>query len=81
MSVFPLRSVSGSAVGSGCVSWLVRPSVRSVSGFVLVAEFGSLSGAAGFARRWAGRLSGCEVSGCLVRVSGRGWSVSVPVSR
>lgn len=80
MPVAPsVRSVSGSAVGSGAGSWWVRCSVRSLSGLVLVAEFGSFAPAAGFARRWAGRL------GRSVRVRpapvGAGFCVSVPVQR
>ena len=80
-SVPVVSSVAGSAVGSGCVSWSVRGSERSVSGFVLVAGFSSVSLAGRFASRWASRLSGCGVSGCLVRVSGSRWVVSVPVQR
>ena len=79
MSVAVVRSVAGSAVGSGARSWWVRCSLVSVSGLVLVAEFSSFSAAAGFARRWAVRL------GLGVRVRpgplGSGFCVSVPVRR
>lgn len=75
-----LRSVAGSAVGSGCCAWSVRSSVRSLSGWVLVAEFGSLVFARSFALRWAGRLP-VRCRGCVVRRSELGWSVSVPVVR
>ncbi|MGH2413352.1 MAG: hypothetical protein ACRDEA_06615 [Microcystaceae cyanobacterium] len=74
------RFVSGSAIGSGCCSWLVRRSERSLSGWVLVARFSSCAGAAGFARRWALRLP-VECRGCVVRRSDLGWLVSVPVVR
>lgn len=74
------RSVSGSALGSGCCSWLVRRSERSLSGWVLVARFGSFAAASRFAVRWAGRLP-VECRGCVVRRSELGWSVSVPVVR
>lgn len=74
------RSVAGSALGCGCCSWLVRESVRSLSGWVLVAEFGSSAVAAAFARRWAGRLP-VQCRGCVVRRSGAFWAVSVPVVR
>lgn len=74
------RSVSGSALGSGCCSWLVRRSERSLSGWVLVARFSSFAAASRFARRWAGRLP-AECQFCVVRRSDLGWSVSVPVLR
>lgn len=45
----PWRSVVGSALRFGAVSWLVRPSPRSFSGFVLVAVFPSAAAAAPFA--------------------------------
>ncbi|MBE9242849.1 hypothetical protein [Synechocystis salina] len=75
MSAFPVGSVRGSALGSGCSGWLVRPSVRAQSGLVLVASFGSFAGAGRFARRWSGRLG----RSVFVRRVGPGWSVSVPV--
>ena len=76
MVLFPV--VSGSAVGCGASSWLVRASSRSLSGFVLVASFSSSSSARSFAARWAVRLpAACR--GCAVRRSGASWSVSVPV--
>ena len=75
MSAFSVGSVRGSALGSGCSGWLVRPSVRAQSGLVLVASFGSLSGAGRFARRWSARLG----SSVLVRRVAAGWAVSVPV--
>lgn len=77
VALFP--AVSGSAVGCGACSWFVRSSARSLSGFVLVASFGSAAAARSFAARWAVRLpAACR--GCAVRRSGALWAVSVPVS-
>jgi hypothetical protein len=73
--MFTRCSVAGSAVGSGCVGWSVRPSTRATSGFVLVAEFVCFSVASQFARRWAGR-TGRSV---FCRRVGAVWCVSVPV--
>lgn len=73
--MFVRSSVSGSAVGSGCSGWLVRPSVRAHSGWVLVASFSSFAGAGRFARRWSGRAGRSVV----VRRVAVGWAVSVPV--
>ena len=71
------RRVSGSALAFGCSSWQVRRSVRSFSGAVVSAVFGSFSAASAFARRWA---SACGYKFCAVRPSGSGqFSVSVPV--
>jgi hypothetical protein len=67
--------VAGSAVGSGCVGWLVRPSARSFSGFVLVARFVWFAAASRFAARWAARLGRSVVVRCVPG----GWAVSVPV--
>ena len=73
--VFPsLRSVAGSAVGSGSCGWSFRSSSRSFSGAVLSASFLSFAFASRFASLWAGRL-GFFVA---VRRSGSLWSVSVP---
>lgn len=52
LAMFSRCVVAGSAVGSGCVGWLVRESARSASGFVLVASFVLFS----VASRWAGRF-------------------------
>ena len=76
--VFLFPVVSGSAVGCGASSWLVRASSRSASGFVLVASFSSCAAASAFARRWAVRLP-AVCRGCAVRRSGASWCVSVPV--
>lgn len=73
--MFVRSSVAGSAVGSGCCGWLVRPSAHAQSGWVLVASFSSFAGAGRFARRWAGRASRFV----LVRRVAAGWAVSVPV--
>lgn len=73
--MFARSSVSGSAVGSGCCGWLVRPSVHAQSGWVLVASFSSFAGAGRFARRWSGRAGRSVV----VRRVAAGWAVSVPV--
>ena len=73
------RSVSGSALGHRCAGWQVRPSSRSVSGFVLVARFVGLAQAQRFAlRQSAGLPARCK--GCAVRFGGGFWSVSVPVA-
>lgn len=64
------RSVAGSALAAGCVSWSVRQSSRSFSGSVVVPVFGSAAAAATFATRWSAR--------CGVPVVVRGLSVSVP---
>jgi hypothetical protein len=74
-----VRSVAGSAVGSGCESWWVRCSVRSESGLVMVVGFGSFGLASRFARRWCERL-GLSVRVRFLRERGT-WCVSVPVQR
>ena len=73
------RSVSGSALSSGCSSWWLRPG-RSGGGFRLVARFGSFGSASGFARSLA-CSSGCGFVSvrCCQWVLGS-WLVSVPVS-
>ena len=72
-------SVAGSAVGCRASRWWVRSSERSLSGFVLVAAFGSCQVAAAFARRWAVQLPKiCK--GCVLRRRGSLWCVSVPVA-
>lgn len=77
MFSFSFRSVAGSAVGSGCCSWVFRSSVRSFSGSVVCASFLVRSFAVSFARRWAARLGVF----CAVRRVGAFWAVSVPCVR
>ena len=73
------RSVSGSALSSGCSSWWLRPG-RSGGGFRLVARFASFSAASLFAYRLAGSCGFRFVSvRCCQWVRGS-WLVSVPVS-
>jgi hypothetical protein len=75
-SLWSVRSLAFFAFRcGGLASFVVRPSDRSFSGFVLVARFSSAGRAAAFARAWAHRLG---VS--VVCSSGAPWSVSVPVS-
>jgi hypothetical protein len=69
------RSLAFSAFRAGGLrSLVVRRSLRSFSGFVVVASFGSASAAGAFGRRWAGRL-GRSVA---VRRLGSFFAVSVP---
>ncbi len=57
----------------------VRPSCRSLSGFVFVALFRSPCAARCFALLWARALPRvCR--GCVVRRAAGGWAVSVPVA-
>ncbi len=58
----------------------VRPSSRSLSGFVAVTGFSKLETAALFSRTWSKRLPAvCQ--GCSVRKSSKGhFNVSIPVS-
>ena len=77
-----LAAVSASVVGPVMGAFVVRRSVRSLSGWVVALVFPSHAAACAFAVAWAVRLPvvcrGCKVR--AVRVpSGRGWSVSVPV--
>jgi hypothetical protein len=63
---------------SAAVSVSVRPSGRSLSGFVCVACFSSLPAALAFSRSWGVRLP-VFCRGCVVRRASVGWAVSVPV--
>lgn len=75
-SVFSARSLCFSAFRAGGLRGLVfRPSSRSGSGFVVVAQFARPQNAARWARLWSGRL------GVSVAVRGGGLSVSVPCAR
>ena len=74
---FSFRSVSGSALGFGCCSWVFRSSSRSFSGSVVAASFLSASFASRFASAWASRLGFFVASRCLGSV----WVVSVPCWR
>lgn len=71
---FWFRSVVGSALSAGAVSWSVGSSSRSFSGSVVRASFSSSAAAGAFACCWARR---CRVS-CCVRSVGGLWVVSVP---
>jgi len=68
------------AWGGSALGLSVRPSVRSLSGFVAVVRFRSLAGASAFARCWGRRLP-AVCRGCVLRSSGGFWFVSVPVAR
>lgn len=74
------RSVAFSAFRAGSLrSLVVRRSLHSRSGFVLVASFHSSASASAFARRWAARLGLPVAVRRSGRRSGASWSVSVPV--
>ena len=77
-----LAAVSASVVGPVMGAFVVRRSVRSLSGWVVALVFPSHAAACAFAIAWAVRLP-VVCRGCAVRAvrapSGRGWSVSVPV--
>jgi hypothetical protein len=71
----------------GLVSWsaavvsvLLRPSSRSLSGWVCVVRFSSFSAASRFALSWGRRLP-AVCRGCVVRPVEGGFAVSVPVAR
>ena len=71
------RSVCGSALARGCVSWSVGSSSRAFSGACVRAGFASRVAACAFASLWAARVG----VACVVRSVGGLWVVSVPVVR
>ena len=81
----PSAAVVRRSVGCRLVSWSaaavsvsVRPSVRSLSGFVCVACFENLPAARAFAKSWGVRLP-LFCKGCVIRRLPNGFAVSVPV--
>lgn len=74
-----VSSVSRRACQFGASGFSVRPSSRSLSGFVACAGFASSALAADFARYACGRLPRM-CGGCVVRAAGGLHWVSVPVS-
>ena len=76
LSVFAFRSVAGSALRFGCVSWSVGGSALSFSGSCVRAVFASSSAASAFASCWAARVGFF----CAVRSQAGGFVVSVPVA-
>ena len=89
MAAAPWRRVVGSALAAGAVRWRLRRSVRSFSGVVVVAGFGSLSAASAFGGAWSGwcgvpvvvrRFSSLLSPGGGFVVVGPVWGVSVPVA-
>lgn len=80
---FVRRSASCGLVSwsAAVVSILLRPSPRSLSGWVCVVRFSSFSAASRFALSWGRRLP-AVCRGCVVRAAaGGGFAVSVPVAR
>lgn len=75
-AVFAWRSVVGSALRSGCVSWSLGASSRAFSGWCVRASFPCSRLAGAFARVWAARVG----FGCVVRSVGGRFVVSVPVA-
>jgi hypothetical protein len=77
LSVFAFRSVAGSALRFGCVSWSVGGSALSFSGSCVRAVFASSAAASAFASCWAARVGFF----CAVRPQASGvFVVSVPVA-
>lgn len=77
LSVFAFRSVAGSALRFGCVSWSVGGSALSFSGSCVRAVFTSSAAASAFAACWAARVGFfCAVR----RQASGGFVVSVPVA-
>jgi hypothetical protein len=77
LSVFAFRSVAGSALRFGCVSWSVGGSALSFSGSCVRAVFASSAAASAFASCWAARVGFF----CAVRSQASGgFVVSVPVA-
>jgi hypothetical protein len=76
--------VAASARAAGAAYWLVGGSVRSFSGRVLRASFGSSAAAQAFATRWAARLAAGSFSHypfiAVRRGQGGVFVVSVPVA-
>ncbi len=74
-------SDSAARAGSGLLCIAVRPSVRSLSGWVCAPVFSRHGLARRFSRVWSARVPRvCR--GCVARPCGAGaWSVSVPVCR
>lgn len=75
-AVFAWRSVVGSALRAGCVSWSLGASSRSFSGWCVRVSFSSSRLAGSFARVWAARVG----FGCVVRSVGGRFVVSVPAA-
>lgn len=75
-AVFAWRSVVGSGLRAGCVSWSLGASSRSFSGFCVRVGFSSARLASAFAKCWAARVG----FGCVVRSVGGRFVVSVPVA-
>lgn len=75
-AAFAWRSVVGSALRCGCVSWSLGASARSFSGACVRVGFSSSARASAFARLWAARVG----FGCVVRAVGGRWVVSVPAA-
>lgn len=79
VSVLPSLSVlSRSACRLGASGFSCRPSARALGGFVVAAGFRGSGSASAFAARWAAVLP-AWCGGCVVRLSGGLWWVSVPV--
>lgn len=76
LSVFAFRSVAGSALRFGCVSWSVGGSSLSFSGSCVRAVFASSAAASAFASCWAARVGFF----CAVRSQSGRFVVSVPVA-
>jgi len=73
-----VAAVSTSVVGPVVSAFVVRRSLRSLSGWVVALVFPSVAAAGLFAGVWAGQLP-VVCRGCVVRRVAAGWSVSVPV--